>query len=477
MKKKLGEILIEMGAVMPGDLNAALEAQSAGDPSRLGDILVSSGKVMPGDMARALAQQFDMPFVQLEQVSPDVAALVPIEVQLERQLVPFKDDGPGKGVHVAVADPSTKDVLAELEFQIGRPLVVSIAAADEIASVHAALQGDVVAAVIAEEEPAPPPPAPVPSPGKPQAVGRVALKRVAVPIGAAGVEATAALPVFGADLPPLELKAAPRPRPSAPMPPPAASPAPKIPAVASAELPARAKRPTVRTEPFAAPPVLKPAGIPEPTPSPRKPKTGSGMKKVTPPSTDDWAVKDAGQALPEPTAQLSKLEPRPPLDKEPEATALVAKLEPVTASRPAVKTQAQFAPDETVTAEKVTAEKARVSTPVARTPVKTGQLFPENAAPEKAITAPSRGAVKTDVDWSKPPATAPSAVPADVPLADLPAWMREGALEAGGDALSAAVEKAVLVAGAPRTVARLLRLLVERGLLTEREILDELEKQ
>jgi hypothetical protein len=480
MKKKLGEILLEMGAVRPEALQVALDAQGAGDPSRLGDLLVAVGAVTQAAIAQALGKQFDLPFVQLDQVSAEVASLVPMELQQQHKIVPFKDEGPGKSVHVAVADPSTREVLTELEFQIGRPLVASIAAADDIASVHAALSGDVVAAVvIADEEPAAPPPiaplppvpvpspAPAASPGK-AALGKLALKRVAVPVGSTGGTVNpiavasppaAAVPSFAADFPSLELelpKAVPRPRASAPSPAPRAAPPPPDPSApsvvtmvhppAAADL-ARSKRPA-KTEPFAPSTAAeaKPAGAPEAL---KRPKTVPGIKRppavpAAAPATDDWSVKDARAAIPEPTAQFPKFEPKAAAASEPDAkpspvssaaTAVAPRIEP---ARPPVKTLAQFP------------EAARVTTE------------------PSAGAVPSRGQLKTD-----------AALPEAAPVADapLPAWMREGSADgSGGDALAAAVEKAVLVGGTPRTVARLLRVLVDRGLLTEKDIIDELEK-
>ncbi|MBL8953707.1 MAG: general secretion pathway protein GspE, partial [Myxococcaceae bacterium] len=78
MRLKLGEILVEQGAVRPEDVDAALEHQSSGDPSRLGDLLVANGKLTAVQLARGLSLQSGLPFVQLEQVSPQVAALVPM---------------------------------------------------------------------------------------------------------------------------------------------------------------------------------------------------------------------------------------------------------------------------------------------------------------------------------------------------------------------------------------------------------------
>jgi len=206
MRKKLGEILVEQGAARQEDVDAVLEQQSMGDPMRIGELLLGTGKVTPLQLAKALSVQSGLPFVQLEQVSPQVAALVPMTLQREHCLVPFKEDGPRKAIHVAVADPTTRDVLADLEFQVGRSLRISVAARDEIESVHAALSGDVLEGAIVEDD------APPPASSKPQALGRVALKRVAV--SSDGVMSEPA-PAVEAPLPP-RATGRPRPGPSAP---------------------------------------------------------------------------------------------------------------------------------------------------------------------------------------------------------------------------------------------------------------------
>ena len=69
MRKKIGELLVESGAVTEAKVRNALGHQKAhahGD--RLGRILVSMGLVSPAAVARALATQFDLPFIELPEV-------------------------------------------------------------------------------------------------------------------------------------------------------------------------------------------------------------------------------------------------------------------------------------------------------------------------------------------------------------------------------------------------------------------------
>jgi hypothetical protein len=553
MKKKLGEILVEQGAVRPEDLAEALSGQNSGDARRVGELLLAAGKVTAAALARALAAQLGMPFVQLDQVQPEVAALVPMETQRQHMLVPFRDEGRGKAVHIAVADPATRSMAAELEFTLGRPVVVSLAPADEILSVHAALEGDVVPAVILDDgepattEPLAPLPAPKPKPTS-QTLAKLVLKKVAVLAG----PAPAAVPAFAADVPPLELPSPPvRPRTGntsgkgypaivSSGPPASAAPPPGTVSMrppAQTELPQRAKRSPVKTDPALAPPVLKPA-VAEPAAAPKKPRTAPRLPKVAVP-TDEWAVKDAGRAIPSPKPELGAPE-------EPEASPLVNLFEsdpvaPTETARvdqrvdPVPPTETGQIPRKSTGGQRVEAKKPPpvadpwASPPPPRRAVKTLDQFPMEPAPSPPVApgadpwAPpitaepsgSRSAVKTSAQHANaapaPPTATPqreittsvqfllpeqreeakkvlawsdkSAPPAgsqafDSGLLSLPDWMREGgpAGAASGDALTAAVEKAVLVSGAPRTVARLLRLLVDRGLLTEGEILEELSK-
>ena len=144
MKRKLGELLIEAGAVASEDVEAALADQSAGEPSRLGDLLLSTGKITPAALARALAMQHDLAFADLSYVAPEASGLIPLEFQRAHRLVPFRldRDGGATRVHIAIADPTLSDVVDELRSQLKREVIVHVAAIDDIENVHAALAGE-----------------------------------------------------------------------------------------------------------------------------------------------------------------------------------------------------------------------------------------------------------------------------------------------------------------------------------------------
>ena len=80
VRKKIGELLVEAGAVSEQDVREALGHQKSwGAARKLGDMLIATRNVTYKAVARALAQQFDLPFVELPEIPPEVAAAVPPE--------------------------------------------------------------------------------------------------------------------------------------------------------------------------------------------------------------------------------------------------------------------------------------------------------------------------------------------------------------------------------------------------------------
>lgn len=145
-RRKLGDLLIEMGAVPRAEVDAALADQSAGEPARIGDILLSSGKITPVALAKALAKQHGIRFVELSTVDPKASALMPLEFLQAHRVVPFRlerDEGEQR-LHVAVADPTVREVMSEIEAQARLPVSIAVAAVDDIEGVLQALSGEVM---------------------------------------------------------------------------------------------------------------------------------------------------------------------------------------------------------------------------------------------------------------------------------------------------------------------------------------------
>jgi hypothetical protein len=158
MRKKIGELLVESGAVTEAKVRNALGHQKAfGQGQRLGSILVSMGLVSPSAVARALATQFDLPFVELPEISPEVSSVISAEFQTEHRVVPFRVDVEGRSerLHIAVEDPADLSVVDELRFNLRKQIRVYVAAADDIESALAAARGeklDVVEAIALEDD-------------------------------------------------------------------------------------------------------------------------------------------------------------------------------------------------------------------------------------------------------------------------------------------------------------------------------------
>ncbi|MFL5350455.1 MAG: hypothetical protein ACJ8AT_37265 [Hyalangium sp.] len=159
MRKKIGELLVESGYVTEAQVRTALgQKRSYGRGHRLGSVMVSMGMITPKQLARVLATQFDMPFVELPDLPPDVVGLLSVDFQAEHRIVPFKLEAEGKTerLHVAVEDPADLSLIDELRFQLHKTLRVYVAASDDIDNALVMARGeklDIVQAVSLEEEP------------------------------------------------------------------------------------------------------------------------------------------------------------------------------------------------------------------------------------------------------------------------------------------------------------------------------------
>lgn len=122
---QLGQLLVSRQLVAPGELAKALsEQQECG--GRLGAILVRRGSISEHDLVRALAGQLRLPVARIrgKTVNPEVLALVPVQVAEKYRCLPlFRRPRDGAEVlFLAMEDPSDRDALDELSFQLGERL-------------------------------------------------------------------------------------------------------------------------------------------------------------------------------------------------------------------------------------------------------------------------------------------------------------------------------------------------------------------
>ena len=133
-RRRIGEILVELGIVDEQQIADALDKQRASG-SRLGDVLLQEGYVKPLDLVRALAVQFDLPFVDLDDhtIDSEVAQLIPGHVADRLRAVPvWRDDG---RVVVAMANPADVLALDDIRSLVGHQVVAVMADGGQIRSV------------------------------------------------------------------------------------------------------------------------------------------------------------------------------------------------------------------------------------------------------------------------------------------------------------------------------------------------------
>ena len=71
---KLGELLVNAGAISPANLQAALGEQKVSH-MRLGEVLIKNGYLTEMHLAEALSAQLDIPFISLVKERPNQNAL------------------------------------------------------------------------------------------------------------------------------------------------------------------------------------------------------------------------------------------------------------------------------------------------------------------------------------------------------------------------------------------------------------------
>lgn len=123
-KKRLGDVLTEMGAINEDQLKKAL-SQSKASKRPLGMVLVRMGFVSDETLGRALAELHHLEYVALHtiDVAPDVLKLLPEEFIKRHLIVPIRANRDFKRLEVAMARPDKTTVLDEIALLTGyRPV-------------------------------------------------------------------------------------------------------------------------------------------------------------------------------------------------------------------------------------------------------------------------------------------------------------------------------------------------------------------
>ena len=130
-QRHLGELLYRKGWVSKENLVRALR-KSKEVKKRLGETLVSMGLATEDQIAEALAKQFDMQYVDLDQVEipPNAKQLVPEELIKKHRILPLgKENGRLK---LIIKDPMDLDLLDLLRFRLNAELDCCLASPTKI---------------------------------------------------------------------------------------------------------------------------------------------------------------------------------------------------------------------------------------------------------------------------------------------------------------------------------------------------------
>jgi len=118
-KKRLGELLIDSKMITQEECSQALKMQVGGN-RRLGKILVKMGAITSDQLLETLANQFELPIIDVEQeYDPAVKGLLPRYLCTKYEIFPLGFDGETI-LKVAMADPSDSEAITDVENFTGK---------------------------------------------------------------------------------------------------------------------------------------------------------------------------------------------------------------------------------------------------------------------------------------------------------------------------------------------------------------------
>lgn len=126
-KKKLGELLVDVGLITDEQLKQAIAIQTK-TGEKLGKVLVKEGYVTEEQILEALEFQLGIPHADLQKfyIDPDIAKMIPESLAKRYMVIPIKKDI--DGIQVAMADPLNIFAIDDIKLitkQNVKPLIAS----------------------------------------------------------------------------------------------------------------------------------------------------------------------------------------------------------------------------------------------------------------------------------------------------------------------------------------------------------------
>ncbi|WP_375755015.1 hypothetical protein [Corallococcus exercitus] len=169
-RKRIGELLVERGAITPAQLEAGLAAQRQ-TRQRLGVTLIGQGAITEATLAQALSEALGMPQVDLAAITPDWAAVHLLRARFceQHDLFPYALENVGgrRQLVVAMADPLNITAIEEIEFTSGLKVSGRVTALSAVRGAILRYYHKVPVATGPRPAPARPPARPAPAPARP----------------------------------------------------------------------------------------------------------------------------------------------------------------------------------------------------------------------------------------------------------------------------------------------------------------------
>lgn len=129
-RKRLGDLLIEAGAITQEQLDYALATKRKDE--KLGDFLIKENFLTEQQLIEVLEFQLGIPHINLNQytIDPELLQLVPGELAKRVQIMPVRRDK--NKLFIAMADPMDYFAIEEVRMATGCQIETSIAAKDDL---------------------------------------------------------------------------------------------------------------------------------------------------------------------------------------------------------------------------------------------------------------------------------------------------------------------------------------------------------
>jgi type IV pilus assembly protein PilB len=129
---RLGDLLVDAGAMAKSTLDAALEEQKI-SRMRLGEILLKNGWLTERQLADALSRQLKLPLISLakHKPSPEAIKIIPESVAQRLEVVPLAILESGK-IAIAMSDPLNVIAIDELRMITNAEFDINVATASDV---------------------------------------------------------------------------------------------------------------------------------------------------------------------------------------------------------------------------------------------------------------------------------------------------------------------------------------------------------